>query len=209
MSLLIACRNRNGIVLTADSKAIDVEASGKIVEYAISRMHQLTDGTVILCGGAAAGENMTKALKKFVADENLNDVDAVYAAALPFLASEYTEFMRKTCEVLPLDPVHHVHFILAGRSAQDPQNPYKTYFLWTKKKRPQLDGDEITAAFTVPRMMRLEYKLNQMAEENQSTESIRAEISKSVAAQADKNEDIGGPFFYARITAEGISIDKV
>jgi hypothetical protein len=29
-----------------------------------------------------------------------------------------------------------------------------------------LDGDEITSAFAVPRLMRLEYKLNQLCKEN-------------------------------------------
>ena len=208
MSQLIACKNRHGIVLATDSKAIDVDASGKIMEYSISRLLPLNDHTAILAGGAAAGESMAKALKGFIADENLADVDAVYNAALPFLASEYTDFMSKTCEIQPLDPVHQVHFILAGRSVRDPQKPFKMYFLWTKKKLPQLDGDEITAAFTVPRIIRLEYKLSQMVAENAGIDKMQDVIRDGMALQAEKNEEVCGPFHYAVITKEGIKITK-
>lgn len=208
MSQLIACKNQHGIVLATDSKAIDVDASGKIMEYSISRLLPLSDHTAILSGGAAAGESMAKALKGFIAEENLADVDAVYNAALPFLASEYSEFMRKTCEIQPLDPVHHVHFILAGRSARDPQKPFKMYFLWTKRKLPQLDGDEITAAFTVPRIIRLEYKLSQLAAENVGIGRMQEVIHDGMTSQAEKNEEVCGPFQYAVITKEGIKITE-
>jgi hypothetical protein len=208
MSQLIACKNQHGIVLAADSKAVDIDASGKIMEYSVSRLLRLTDHTAILSGGAAAGENMAKALRGFVAEENMNDVDAVYNAALPFLASEYTEYMRKACEVQPLDPVHHVHFILAGRSTRDPKNLFKMYFLWTKKKLPQLDGDEITTAFSVPRMIRLEYRLSQMAVDNADIDRLLAVIQEGMALQAENNEEIGGPFHYAVVTHKGIKITE-
>lgn len=208
MSQLIACKNKLGIVLAADSKAIDVDASGKMIEFSIARLVPLTDHTVILSGGAAAGESMARSLKDFVAEEDLGDVDAVYNAALPFLASEYTEFMRKACKIKPLDPAHHVHFILAGRSIRDPKSPFKTYFLWTKKKLPQLDGDEIGAAFTVPRVIRLEYKLSRIAAENADIDEMQEAIRDGMVSQAEKNDDIGGPFVYATITKEGIRITE-
>ena len=206
MSQLIACKNQHGIVLATDSKAVDIDTSGNLVEYSVSRLLTLTDHTVILSGGAAAGESMAKALKAFIAEENINDVDAVYNAALPFLASEYTEYMRKACEVQPLDPVHHVHFILAGRSTRDPNNPFKMYFLWTKKKLPQLDGDEITAAFSVPRMIRLEYRLSQMVAENNDIGKIQEAIHEGMISQAKNNEEIDGPFTYAIISEDGVNI---
>jgi hypothetical protein len=206
MSQLIACKNQQGIVLATDSKAVDIDATGNLVEYSVKRLLTLTDHTVILSGGAAAGEGMAQALKGFIAEENINDVDAVYNAALPFLASEYTEFMRKACEAQPLDPVHHVHFILAGRSMRDPKNPFKMYFLWTKKKLPQLDGDEITAAFSVPRMIRLEYRLSQMVAENNDIGKIQDVIHEGMISQAKNNEEIDGPFTFAIISNAGIHI---
>lgn len=203
MSQLIAVKNTNGIVVAADSKALDSDTYGNITEYSINRLIKLSDHTAILAGGAVAGENMCRALKEFIFEERLLDVEAVYTAALPFLASEYQQFMRKSCEVLPLDPIHHIHFILAGYSGKNIRNPFQLYLLWTKKKRPQLDGDEITSAFCVPRLIRLEHSLNQMAHSDAPLEKIYTEVRLGMEKQADIQEDVAGPMAYAMITRDG------
>jgi hypothetical protein len=203
MSQLIAVKNTNGIVLAADSKALDSDPVGNITEYSIKRLIKLSDHTAILAGGAVAGENMCRALKEFITEERLLDVEAVYTAALPFLASEYQQFMRKSCEVLPLDPIHHIHFILAGYSGKNIRNPFQLYLLWTKKKRPQLDGDEITSAFCAPRLIRLEHGLNQMAHSEAPLEKIYTEVRLGMEKQAEIQEDVAGPMAYAMITRDG------
>ena len=197
------------MVLAADSKAIDIDAAGNIMEFTISRLLQLTDQSVILSGGAAAGESMARSLKNFISDEKFGDIDEVYSAALPFLVSEYTEFMRKACENQPLAPTHHVHFILAGRSTGDPGNPFKMYFLWTKNKRLQLDGDEIHTVFTVPRVIRLEVKLSQFAVKNTDVAKMQEAVLEGMISQTARNDEVGGPFQYAVITPERIDIAKV
>lgn len=203
MSQLIAVKNTNGIVVAADSKALDSDTNGNMAEYSINRLIKLSDHTAILTGGAVAGENMCRALKEFISEERLLDVEAVYTAALPFLASEYQQFMRKSCEVLPLDPIHHIHFILAGYSGKNIRNPFQLYLLWTKKKRPQLDGDEITSAFCVPRLVRLEHSLNQMAHSDAPLEKIYTEVRLGMEKQAEIQEDVAGPMAYAVITRDG------
>ena len=203
MSQLIAVKNANGIVVAADSKALDFDTSGNITEYSINRLIKLSDRSAILAGGAGAGENMCRALKEFIAEERLRDIEAVYTAALPFLASEYQQFMHKACEVLPFEPIHHIHFILAGYSGKNKRNPFQLYLFWTKKKRPQLDGDEISAAFSVPRLIRLEHSLNQMAQNNASLEQVYTEVRSGMERQAQIQEDVAGPMAYAVITRDG------
>lgn len=203
MSQLIAVKNANGIVVAADSKALDSDTSGNITEHSINRLIKLSDHTAILSGGAVAGENMCRSLKEFIAGERLRDVEAVYTAALPFLASEYQQFMRKSCEVLPFDPIYQFHFILAGYSGKNKRNPFQLYLFWTKKKRPQLDGDEISAAFSVPRSIRLEHRLNKLALSNASLEKVYAEVRSGMEKQAEIQEDVAGPMAYAVITRDG------
>ena len=203
MSQLIACKNQKGIVLATDSRAIDFDSSGNMIDHQVDRLIKLSQHTAILTGGAAEGEKMCYALKDFLSDEGVNDIDEVYGAALPFLATEYERFMRKHCEILPLDPIHHVHFILAGYSAKDAQTPFRLYLVWTKKKLPQLDGDEITSAFAVPRIMRLEYSLNSLCKQNRPLEEILPQIREVLEKLPDNQEEIGPPYSYAYITREG------
>jgi hypothetical protein len=203
MSLVVACKNKNGIVLAADSKSMDMDANGEIRELRVTRMFQLSRNAAILAGGTAEGESMALSLRSFVQSESLSDIQDVYAAALPFLASEYDRYMRKACELLPLDPIHQIHFILAGYTEKDAQNPYRLYLVWTKKKLPQLDGDEITLAFAVPRIMKLEYKLNRLCRGNAGLDLIRTEIQKSLEKQSQMQEEIGAPFHFAYVTEAG------
>jgi hypothetical protein len=104
-----------------------------------------------------------------------------------------------------VDPIHHVYFIPAGYTPKDPQRPFRLHLLWTKKKLPQLDGDEISIAYTAPRIMGLEYKLNQLCRENAPLDHILSEIKKDMEKLAKTQEEIGPPFNYAFITKEGFS----
>lgn len=205
MSQLISCKNKHGIVLAADAKGIDFNTKGEILEVKVERLFQLTKHSAILTGGAPEGANMCGALRDFVVSEGLDDIVDVHGAALPFLASQYEQFMRKECEILPLDPIHHVHFILGGYTEKDPKDTYRLYLIWTKKKLPQLDGDEIATAFTVPRIMRLEYRLNQFSKENAPLNQILPEVRTNLEKQANIQEEIGPPFSYAFITGEGFT----
>jgi 20S proteasome alpha/beta subunit len=202
MSQLIACRNSHGIVLAGDSKTLAFDSNGKLIEVETERLVQLSERVAILAGGAAEGVEMGDALKGFIAEEGLRDVQDIYTAAVPFLASEYEKFMRKKCEILPVDPLHHVHFILAGYSEANEEKP-RMYLLWTKKKLPQLDGDEIGLSYTVPRRMGLEYKLNQLCKENAPLEEIVKRVRESIERLGREQEEVGPPFVYALITKEG------
>jgi hypothetical protein len=203
MSQLIACKNQNGIVLAADGKGFDFSPSGELVDSSTERLFQLGPTSAILAGGTMEAEKMCRTSKAFLAEEALRDVEEVYGAALPFLASEYDRFMRKHCEIMPLDPIHQAYFILAGLSTTSQEDPYRMYLIWTKKKLPQLDGDEITTAFTIPRIIRLEYRLSQLCKENASIERVLGEVKSVTENLAATQDEIGGPFSFASITKDG------
>jgi hypothetical protein len=203
MSQLIACQNANGIVLATDGKAVDFDLRGKMIDLEVDRLVQISQHTAILTGGAADGVEMCHALRNFLKEEGLDDIQEVYGASLPFMSTEFERFMRKRCEILPVDPIHHVYFILAGYTSKDPQRAFRLYLLWTKKKLPQLDGDEISLAYTVPRIIGLEYKLNQLCRENVSLDRILPDIKKSMEKISKTQEEVGPPFNYAFITKDG------
>jgi hypothetical protein len=175
-----------------------------MIELRVDRLVQLSPQTAILTGGAADGAEICHALRNFLQEEKLEDIQEVYGASLPFLSTEFERFMRKQCEILPLDPIHHVYFILAGYTAKDLQRPFRLYLLWTKKKLPRLDGDEISYAYTAPRIMGLEYRLNQLCKESSPLDQILLEVRKGMEKIAKtQQEEIGPPFSYALITKEG------
>lgn len=205
MSQLIACQTAEGIVVAADGKAIDFDEDGSVLHYHVERLVPLGSHAAILAGGAADGVDMCRAFASFVREEGLIHVDDIYSAGLPFLGSQYDRFMREKCERLPLDPVHHVHFILAGHTAKDDRKPFRLYLIWTKKKLPQLDGDEIAHAYTVPRRMSLEYRLNKMCQRGAPLDEVFAQVKENMESLTWYKEEVGPPFYYAKITKDGLS----
>jgi hypothetical protein len=199
MSQIVVTQNIHGIILAAENRALQLDESGKEISLPVNRLLPLTSHCALLTAGAAEGTEMGNALKSFIQGEGLNDVEEVYGASLAFLSTEYERFMRKKCELLPIDPIHQVSFILAGKTAKDQAMPFRLYFLWTKKKIPRLDGDEISHAFSLPRRMGLEFQLNKMCKENASLKEILKKVMEGLRRLKAQGE-VGSSFSFAMIT---------
>jgi hypothetical protein len=202
MSQIIVAQNANGIVLAGENRAIQLDEKGNEISLQMNRLLPLTSHCALIIVGAAEGRDMGNVLRSFLVGEKLNDVQDIYGAALAYLSTEYEQFMRKKCEMLPIDPIHQVSFVLAGRTERDPRMAYRLYFLWTKKRLPHLDGDEISHAFSVPRRMGLEFQLNRMCEESVPLKEILKKMTDGMEQLKSKGE-VSGPFSFATITQEG------
>ena len=202
MSQIVVAQNLNGILLAAENRVTQLDEKGEEISLNMDCLIPLTSHCVLLTAGAPEGRDMGIALKNFLQGEGLNDVQDIYGAALAYLSTEYERFMRKKCELLPVDPIHQISFILSGRTERDQTMPFRLYFLWTKKKLPQLDGDEISCAFSLPRRMGLEFQLNRMCKENAPLKEILRIMQKGIQQLKNKGELVG-PFSFGRITQEG------
>lgn len=198
MSQIVVAQNVHGIILAAENRALQLDESGKEISLQVNRLLPLTSHCALLIAGAAEGTEMGNALKSFIQREGLNDVQELYGASLAFLSTEYERFMRKKYELLPIDPIHQVSFILAGKTEKDQAMPFRLYFLWTKKKMPHLDGDEISYAFSLPRRMGLEFQLNKMCKENASLKEILKKIMEGMRRLKAQGE-VGSSFSFAMI----------
>ena len=202
MSQIIVAQNIYGIVLAGENRAIQLDEEGNEISLQMDRLIPLTSHCALLIAGAAEGTEMGNTLKSFLQGEKLNDVQDIYGAALAFLSTEYERFMRKKCELFPVDPIHQVSFVLAGRTERDQAMPFRLYFLWTKKKLPRLDGDEISHAFSLPRRMGLEFQLNKMCNENAPLKEIVKKIVEGMERLKAQGE-VSPSFSFAMITREG------
>ncbi len=205
MSQIIVARNVDGIIMACENRAIALDEEGNEIPLQMNRLLPLTPHSALLISGSAEGRDMASGLKNFLMGEKLNDVQEIYGTAVAYLSTEYERFMRKKCELLPIDPIHQVSFILAGKTEKDPSMPFRLYFLWTKKKLPQLDGDEISNAFSLPRRMGLEFQLNKMCKENTPLKDILKKMTDGMEYLKNKGE-VSGPFSFGMITGEGYQL---
>ena len=202
MSQIVVAQSVHGIILAAENRAIQLNEKGEEVSFSVNRLIPLSSHCAFIAAGAVEGIEMGNSLKHFIQGEGVNDIQDLYGAALAFLSTENERFMRKKCEILPIDPIHHVSFILAGKTDKDREKPFRLYYLWNKKKLPQLDGDEISSAFSLPRRMGLEFQLNQLSKANASLDEILAKIKEGIE-KLKSQEEVMAPFSWARISPSG------
>jgi hypothetical protein len=198
----MVARSAHGIILAAENRAIQLNEKGEEFSLEMKRLVPLSPQSVLLTSGAPEGIQMAESLKNFIQGEGLEDAQDLYGAALSYLSTEYERFMRKKCEILPIDPVHYVSFVLAGKTTREEEKPFRLYYLWTKKKHPQLDGDEISSAFSLPRRMGLEYQLNQMSKREASLDEFRGRMKEEIEKLRVLGE-VKAPFSWAKITRAG------
>jgi hypothetical protein len=202
MPQIVVVRSSHGIILASEDRAIRLNERGEEISLKVKRLLPLSAQSAILTAGAPEGNEMAKSLQNFVGGEGLKDAQDLYGAALAYLSTEYERFMRKKCEILPIDPIHYVSFILAGKTARDEERPFRLYFLWTKKRLPQLDGEEIANAFSLPRRMGLEYQLNQLSKSGASLNAILEAVKRGIDKLRDR-EETKAPYSWAKITEDG------
>lgn len=202
MSQMIVAQNRHGIILAADKRAVQMGEGEKEVELHLDRLFPLTHDCGLIVAGAAEAVEMGKTFKNFIGEEKMTDVQEIYGASLAFLSTEYERFMRKKCEVLPIDPIHQISFVLAGRTEKDKDMPFRLYFLWNKRKLLQLDGEEIPNVFSLPRRMGLEFQLNRLCKENASLKEIVKRVVEEIERLKDQ-EGVSSSFSCATISKEG------
>ena len=65
-----------------------------------------------------------------------------------------------------------------------------------KMKLAILDGDELAAAYSVPRLIALEYQLNRMCKNNERLDGILQLIKNHPEKQSEVITEISGPFLW-------------
>lgn len=102
-----------------------------------------------------------------------------------------------------------MYFILGGMNFE--QNPtFQLDLIWNRKKLPQLDREEITTAFSVPRLMGFEYGLATKISQGTSLEELSSMItSKMYSLQKADDASISSPLHVATITSQGAREERM
>ena len=68
---------------------------------------------------------------------------------------------------------------------------------------PLLDIDEIGTGFTVPRIIRIEHRLHQMAKQQADLDKVVTEVRREMEIRAEKDDEVSEPLHFAVIQNTG------
>lgn len=194
MSLVISCITKEGILVCTDGKAMGWNPGGEPIVVQVDPVVSVDNKALIIAGGAPESVGMAMKCSKFLETEGISDVSDMHSAALAFLAGEYDVFMRKQCEIIPFEPAFSIYFLIGGWSEKEKR--YCMYFMWTKKKLPSLDSEEIKSIFCMPRVMSIEAKLSNMIRSGAYLDEIVKSVKDRVPTLEQLGDDIGPPWHY-------------
>jgi hypothetical protein len=204
MSQLIACATAGGIVVASDSKSEFFEPDGKVRTITQERLIPVTSHAVLASAGAWEAQDLCKEFAGFAKSEGLTDIDALIDAAIPFFTGKYDEILRKICTISPPDPIINLYLLLAGYSAQTPDQPYKIFVIWDRPKPPRIEHNRVTHIFTLPRRMGLEFTLNSMVAMNSPLAKVVDAVKAGMEKLAAQDDSLGPPYHYMTITDQGV-----
>ncbi len=204
MGQLIACAAVDGVLIASDSKTVFFSPDGEEKHLTVDRLVPVTSHIVLASAGALEAHDLCRDFAGFAKGEGLTDPDALIEAAIPYFTGRYDEILRKMCEKLPLDPVINMYLVVAGYSTKSPESPGRLFVIWDRPKPPKIEYNRVTNIFTLPRRMGLEFRLNQLLQQ-QAPLSRLVEVAKvGLERLAGQDEYIGPPYRFLTITAAGV-----
>jgi hypothetical protein len=204
MGQLIACATGGGVVVATDSRA-ELFEPGKERFITVDRLVPVTSHALLASAGAWEARDICRDFAAFAKEENLTDMEALIDAAIPFFTSRCDEVLRKMCEKMPPDPVINMYLLLAGYASKTPENPGHLFVIWDRPKPPKIEYNRVTNIFSLPRRMGLEFTLKELVEKKAPLTKVVEAVKSHLEKLAGQDEQIGPPFQYRTITAQGIA----
>jgi hypothetical protein len=204
MGQLIACATAAGVLVGTDSRAEFFEPQGERF-ITVDRLVPITSHAVLASAGNWEAQDICKEFAGFAKSEGITDLDGLMEAAIPYFTGKYDEMVRKLCETMPPDPVVNMYLLLAGYDLKTRDHPARLFIIWDRPKPPKIEYNRVTNIFTLPRRLGLEFKLNQLAQQQAPLAKV-AEVAKAgMEKLAAQDNRIGPPYRFMTVTAAGLS----
>lgn len=201
MTQALAGYNEHGLVLATDSRASRFDAAGKAEYFALKKLLPLGRHAAILSGGAGVSVALCAALQREIGRRRgLDHLEDKVDFALNFLSQGYQQQIQQHGP--EPEGFRRIYFIIAGYSADRPSPGFSLYLLGSEENEPLRHiptGNLVVMPRNLGMEIRLSKALNQGAALKELLNLSRDFLEKMAAAK----EEVGGPFYYATITATG------
>ena len=193
-----------GIMVATDSMATTFDDEGNEHHFSVDKLFQLGSHSFIVSGGMGISVGLSKSFKLYAAGRRLVGIEEIINAAGPHIADQYQEALRnespKRAEDSLLD---RIYFVVGGYSFRSQDEPYQLALWGSEAGQLPLQRIQIGPSVVVPRSMLGEMKLLQMCKANCLLAELVEFAENFLRKQAEANPQIGPPFRFGTVTAEG------
>jgi hypothetical protein len=201
MTQALAGFNEHGIVLATDSRATRFDADGQPEIFNVNKLFALNRRTAILSGGAGVSVPLSLALRRYIARHPAPlELEEMAQFALSFLSRGYERHLE--AHGPGLEGFRRIYFILAGYASHRPPPPFTMILLGSEENEP-LRRIETGNVVVMPRHLGMEMRLFQAFNRGAELVEILRLSRDFLERMAAVKEEVGPPFHFATITAQG------
>jgi hypothetical protein len=202
MTQALAAFNKHGIVLATDSRATRFAPDGRPEFFSVKKLFALDGYCAILSGGAGVSTALSLALKQQLARHpGLLEPEEMVQFAIPFLSQGYGR--QLTQHGSEPEGFRRIYFILAGFSPHLPPPGFSLFLLGSEENELPLQLIPVNNVVVMPRNLGMEMRLFKSLIQGASLEEILGQSREFLDKQAALKEEVGPPFYFATITADG------
>lgn len=206
MTQIVLYRSQRGIVLATDSYAVTYPSQGNPQSITVQKLFRLAPHVVMVTGGAGYGIPLCRRFQSYVGKKGLFDTEEILYHALPFFRAEMQEFRNKEGFIPPQCDLDRFYLLIAGYGLRSSDNPFKFLLLGSEHTTDPLHVIDTGHVVAIPRQMSIEYRLSHLSSSEADMEEVEAICEKFLVQMSEKTSDVGPPFHFARITADGVKI---
>ncbi|MHB8067084.1 MAG: Ntn hydrolase family protein [Desulfobaccales bacterium] len=202
MTQALAGFNTHGLFLAADSRATRFDAGGRAQFFNVPKLFPLGRNCAILSGGAGVSVPLSLALQREIERRRgLADLEEITEFATAFLSRGYAIHLEKHGP--EPEGFRHLYFILAGYSPEKPSPGFQLLLLGSEENELPLRPAPVSNLVVMPRNLGMEMRLFKALSAGLALDQLLAMSREFLEKQAQLKEEVGPPYYYATITAEG------
>jgi len=208
MTQILMYHSLSGIVLAADGRAVVHSEADEAPEFiTVQKLFQLTPQAVLAAGGAGYGILLCQGFLSYIQRTGIQDIEEVIDHALPFFSSRI-DVVRQRSSPFPVQAeLERVYILIAGCTFQPADtDPFQVAFIASDSLSDPLHTVKTGNVLTIPRQLGVEYSLSRLDTSYDSIQTAEAVCEKYLHKMAKDGNEVGFPFYVARITLDGIRI---
>lgn len=202
MTQALAGFNEHGLFLATDSRATRFDAEGRAQIFNVPKLIPLGPRGAILSGGAGVSVPLSQGLVRMLQRHpGPLAPEEIARFALIFLSQGYARHLEKHGP--EPEGFRRLYFILAGYDPEKPPPGYQLFLLGSEDNELPLRQIPVGNLVVMPRNLGMEMRLVKALAAGLTLDQL-LELSKEfLEKQAELKEEVGPPYYYACITAEG------
>jgi hypothetical protein len=202
MTQALAGYNDNGLVLATDSRASRFDAQGKVEYFQVKKLLPLGSHAALLSGGAGVSVPLSQALQREIGRRRgLDHLEDMADFALDLLSQGYRRHLQRHGP--EPEGFRRLYFILAGYSEDQPPPGFSIFLLGSEDNELPLRKIPTGNLVVMPRHLGMEMRLFKALNQGTPLAELLSLSKYFLEKMATVKEEVGPPFYFATITANG------